>query len=165
MAKDWTAFFTKGGTPETGLSALVNIWNVSTKALVVTDGAMEEIGGGWYKYNHSTYDPSVAYVCRYDANDGSIKDFERYKYAGNRDDMGLLALTLQLREGNIAYEYVIATSVNATRKVSVGALDNIIIKVKDDGDSDWSAPVDTKTLYLWYNDYGDLNPIYIKESD
>ena len=40
-----------------------------------------------------------------------------------------------------------------------------MFKVKNDDDSDWSAPVDTKTLYLWYEEAGDINPQYVKEEE
>lgn len=71
----------------------------------------------------------------------------------------------QLREGNIKYEYIEATVQNDDRNVAVGKLDRMIIKIKNDSDSDWSSPVDTKTLYMWYSVLGDENPIYIGESD
>lgn len=69
------------------------------------------------------------------------------------------------KEGNKKYEYVEATEQNVTRKVEIGELDHIIIKIKNDNDSDWSSPVSTQTLYTWYAVPGDSNPIYIGESD
>jgi len=71
----------------------------------------------------------------------------------------------QLREGNISYEFIEATSENATRKVAIGVLDRIIIRFKKDNDVNWSSPVKTQTLYMWYKTLGDTNPIYVKESD
>jgi len=74
-------------------------------------------------------------------------------------------LLKQLREGNVSYEFVSATSDNTTRNVASGYLDHMIIKIKNDSDSDWSSPVRTQTLYYWYETLGDSNPIYVKESE
>lgn len=71
----------------------------------------------------------------------------------------------QNKESNKKYEYVEATEENATRKVAVGVLDHMIIKIKDDHDSDWSSPISTDTLYMWYDVKGDSNPIMVGESD
>lgn len=77
----------------------------------------------------------------------------------------LINLIKQSKEGNISYEYVRASEENATRKVAVGVLDSVIIKFKNDEDEDWSNPIDTKTMYVWYNNLGDVKPLYIKESE
>lgn len=74
-------------------------------------------------------------------------------------------VTKELREGNKKYEYIKATVQNDNRNVAVGQLDRMIIKIKNDSDSDWSSPIDTKTLYMWYAVLGDDNPIYVGESD
>lgn len=68
-------------------------------------------------------------------------------------------------DGNTSYEYYEATVQNDTRKVAVGVLDRIIIKVKNDSDPDWSSPISTKTVYLWYGELGDTEPIAVKDSD
>lgn len=86
----------------------------------------------------------------------------------NEYDSELSALDLlikQNREGNIKYEYVEAIAQNNNRNVAVGKLDRMIIKIKNDTDSDWSSPVSTKTLYMWYAALGDDDPIYVGESD
>lgn len=72
-------------------------------------------------------------------------------------------LLKQLRDGNVSYEFVKATSQDAIRNVAVGVLDNIVIKIKNDSDADWSSPVDTKTVYMWYENLGDVNPQFRKE--
>jgi hypothetical protein len=79
-----TAFFTNLGTPQTGLSPTIRIWNVATSALVVTDEAMTEVALGWYKYNFSTYDATKEYIFR--CNGGALLlDAERY-IAGGTDE-------------------------------------------------------------------------------
>lgn len=69
------------------------------------------------------------------------------------------------KEGNKKYEYIEATVQNDNRNVAVGKLDRYIIKIKNDEDSDWSSPISTDTLYMWYAAPGDDNPIYVGESD
>ena len=56
-----TAYFESVGIPATGLSAKINIRNISTGVLVVTAGAMTEVGDGFYRYEFSAYDYTVAY--------------------------------------------------------------------------------------------------------
>lgn len=78
---------------------------------------------------------------------------------------GEIANMILNQRGNMYFEFVKATSENATRNVGVGILDRIIIKIKADTDIDWSSPISTKTLYAWYDNIGDFNPRYIKESE
>jgi hypothetical protein len=85
-----TAFFTDKGVPKTGLSPIITVRKVSDNSIVVNGLSMSEIGSGWYKYDFATYDKSIEYAIVMDANSGSISDFERYKYAGNQDDIELV---------------------------------------------------------------------------
>jgi len=56
-----TAYFANLGVPKTGLSPTVNIRDLSTGGLVVTAGAMAEIGDGFYKYSFAGYDSTKEY--------------------------------------------------------------------------------------------------------
>jgi len=76
------AYFTNTGTPATGLSPTIRIRNVATGALVVTDAAMTEIGDGWYKYDFTTYDPTLDYAIRCDGT-AALTAPDRYVFAGN----------------------------------------------------------------------------------
>lgn len=65
------AFFTAtNGTPYTGLSPLIDIWEIDGSTQVVTGGAMTEVGGGFYKYNFASYDYTKHYGVRYDGGAG-----------------------------------------------------------------------------------------------
>lgn len=76
------AFFTtSAGAPATGLSAVVDIWEVNGGTQVVTAGAMTEIGGGFYKYDFTSYDYTKLYGVRYDG--GSTLGSRRYAVAFN----------------------------------------------------------------------------------
>jgi len=79
--------------------------------------------------------------------------------------INVVDLVKQLREGNIKYEFIKATSVNLTRNVAIGVVDYMIIKYKNDDDVDWSVPIKTEYLYYWYEVIGNSNPIYVGESD
>lgn len=76
------SFFTEGGTPRTGLSAKIDIWRVSDNVRVVNQLAMSEIGGGFYKYQFSAYDPMLEYAIRCDGG-LTLSEGERYTFAGN----------------------------------------------------------------------------------
>lgn len=68
-----------------------------------------------------------------------------------------------LKEGNISYEFVKATSEDMVRNVAIDSLDRVIIKYKATTDSDWSSPKLTQTVYCWYETLGDVNPIKVAE--
>ena len=72
-------------------------------------------------------------------------------------------LILQLRQGNVKRTLYVANVQNNTRKVAVGRLDREVFEIKNDSDLDWSSPVSTKTLWCWYENLGDVNPMMIGE--
>lgn len=78
MARDFTAFFSNGGIPKTGLSPTIDVYRVDTGAQVVTGAAMTEVGAGWYKYSYSAADDSVGYVA---TADGGATLNNAYRYA------------------------------------------------------------------------------------
>jgi hypothetical protein len=80
--KTITVQFTSSGVSVTGLSPTINIYNVATNALVVTNGSLTEIGSGWYKYNFTAYDYTLNYVFTIDGG-VSLSANDRYKYGGN----------------------------------------------------------------------------------
>lgn len=82
-----TVHFTNNGSPVTGLSPTVDIYELdpvtpATNTLVVNDGAAVEIGAGWYRYQFTTYDTAKAYVFTFDGGAG-LSAYERYKVGGN----------------------------------------------------------------------------------
>ena len=58
------SFFTKNGAPATGLSPIIDIWDITdtTNTQVVTTGTCTEIGSGFYKYVFPGYDSTQNYV-------------------------------------------------------------------------------------------------------
>ncbi len=88
-------------------------------------------------------------------------------YIASDTEVDLKALfdkALELREGNIRREFNIASVPVPARNVEVGRLDSITIKVKGDGDANWTSPISTKTLYAYYAAMGDINPIRVGEA-
>lgn len=79
--------FTNMGVPFGGLSPTINIFelnltNPAINTLVITDGAVTEIGLGWYRFDFLTYDPTQNYVYTIDGGD-ILSVTERYKIGGN----------------------------------------------------------------------------------
>lgn len=82
MPKTIVAFFTNQGSPETGLTPTIRIWDIGAGALVVTDEAMTELGDGFYHFSFAAYDENKDYAIRCDGGN-TLDDFERYVFAGN----------------------------------------------------------------------------------
>ena len=57
-----TAYFSEDGSPKTGLSPTLDIIDLSDNSVVVNDGAMSEVGQGWYKYTFAGYDNTKDYA-------------------------------------------------------------------------------------------------------
>jgi hypothetical protein len=76
----FTVFFTNNAVPKTGLSPVIDIWELDGTH-VVNAQAMVEIAGGFYKYDFSVYDASVDYVVR--ADSVILTGPERYSYSSN----------------------------------------------------------------------------------
>ena len=72
-----TVYFSEAGAAKTGLSPTIDIRDVSDGSLDIDDGAMTEVGSGWYKYDFAgaTATKQYSYLC-----DGgtSLCDPERY---------------------------------------------------------------------------------------
>jgi hypothetical protein len=77
-----TAFFTNNGSPATGLSPTISVWNAVTTANVVNAQAMTEIASGFYKYDFTSYDRLLNYVILTDGG-GTLDNSERYGYGVN----------------------------------------------------------------------------------
>lgn len=81
-----TAFFTDNGIPETGLSPTIDIWeldpNPAINTQIITAGALVEVGGGFYRYDFTTYDFEKDYTFLVDGG-SSLPNFERYNPAVN----------------------------------------------------------------------------------
>jgi len=65
----------------------------------------------------------------------------------------------RLSAGNLAIQPMAATEIDAVRNVRVGDLDRVVMKWKNDLDSDWDSPRKTVTQYAWYQTPGDNQPI------
>ena len=82
-----TVQFSVGGIGQSGLSPIINIYqlnalNPNDNELVVIDGGLVEIGQGWYRYDFATYNPLNTYVFTIDGG-SSLVASDRYKYGGN----------------------------------------------------------------------------------
>lgn len=74
-----THVFTDSGTPTSGLSPTINIYEVDTGNQVVTNASMTEIGStGIYKYNFTARKQSKEYVWKADGTSTLATASERY---------------------------------------------------------------------------------------
>lgn len=89
MSKLISSFFTNKAVPETGLIPTIRIWEVTptSSSLVVADDAMDEVGGGFYSYDFTSYDPVKEYLIRTDGGT-SLPIGERFQKASNRNSAG-----------------------------------------------------------------------------
>ena len=82
MPKIITARFRLDGTPKLGLSPTIDVYNATTDAVVVNDGAMTEMADGLYKYiflEANGFDPRVDFVYTADGTASITNDFERFQ--------------------------------------------------------------------------------------
>lgn len=82
-----TAHFSISGTPVVGLTPTIDIYELdpavpTNNPMVVSGDPVIEIGGGWYRYQFITYNPSRNYVFTFDGG-ASLPGNERYKIGGN----------------------------------------------------------------------------------
>ncbi len=78
------AFFAdSAGTPQTGLSPTIRIWNVAagSHSLDITDDPLTEVGDGFYKYNFTGYNHTNKFAMRIDG--GAILGSSRYAISVN----------------------------------------------------------------------------------
>lgn len=89
------SFFTDNGTPQIGLSPIIDIWELDGTQ-IVTAQAMTEIAGGFYTYNFSTYDEDEDYCIR--ADSVTLTGSDRYLYSTN--ETAGVGKILQIEKGN-----------------------------------------------------------------
>lgn len=87
MKKIITAHFTSSSIPQPGLTPIIDVFELGATVAgpnnhVVIAANMAEIGGGWYRYDFASYDPSKSYVFNIDGG-AVLADCDRYKYGGN----------------------------------------------------------------------------------
>jgi hypothetical protein len=74
-------YFTLGGVPATGQTGIkITIRKVSDNSIVVNAATMTEIGGGWYKYDFTSFDDAEIYVYSFDGGIWFTTPAERYKF-------------------------------------------------------------------------------------
>ena len=82
MPRTIVADFRLNGTPQTGLSPTILIWQVdSPDVLIIDDDDMSEIGNGFYKYiftDGNGFDPREDFVYQADGTASITNDSERF---------------------------------------------------------------------------------------
>lgn len=87
MHKIISTLFTSLGVPTPGLTPVIDVYDLnllttSDNQLVVSAGTTTDVGGGWYRYDFLTYDPTHNYVYTFDGG-MTLNDYDRYKYGAN----------------------------------------------------------------------------------
>ncbi len=77
-----TAYFADQGSPKTGLSPTIDIYDLSDNSLLVDDGNMGEVGGGFYKYDFTDYSSAEDYAIVCDGGSG-LSGANRYSTGGH----------------------------------------------------------------------------------
>jgi len=130
-------------------------YSTDTWSTEIDGVAMTQISGASYFYEYDIsgetagYDYKVFYNATIDGL--SVEATEMFRIVSlqaTQDDVR------ELRTGNIRYDFSIATTAVSARNVEIGYVDYMTIYTKADGDSDWSSPTSTKTLYFWYDSDG-----------
>lgn len=102
--------------PAAGLSPKVNIRDLSTHALVVSAGAMTEIGDGFYSYDFSGYNAAKDYAVLCDGG-AALSPGERYASAATTVEgevTGIKAKTdVMGGPGGIPWSYTLTNSVTS----------------------------------------------------
>lgn len=78
MAHYFTAFFRENGTPKTGLSPKIDVYDLADNSKLVDAGPMTEVGGGFYKYLYTPYDSDESYAAIADGTATLKNPTERY---------------------------------------------------------------------------------------
>lgn len=74
---DYVVYFTRAGTPETGLSPTIDVFRRTDTGAAVTPPAVVELAGGLYRFS---YTPTVTIGARIDSNDATMADADRYVF-------------------------------------------------------------------------------------
>lgn len=72
-----SALCVEAGIPKTGISATIDIWNVTDASLDIDGGSVTEVGGGVYKYSFTSWDATKSYRCIFDFTSALVGP-ERY---------------------------------------------------------------------------------------
>lgn len=123
-----SAFFTKSGIPHTGLSPTMKVW-LPAGELIVDDGIMTEVGGGWYYYELGGFENEREYFARADAG-ATVPLPERFVFTVNQPiGGGGMALT-----GDIIFMLKKLTDNVSTKDEMKKFIADLIDRVKDSED-------------------------------
>lgn len=81
-----TSAFQDAGSPATGLSPAITVYDLSDNSVVVNAQAMSEVANGIYKYDFAGYDKTTDYAIYVDGG-ATLDDVDRYQYGSNEEEM------------------------------------------------------------------------------
>lgn len=124
-----TAYFSDGGSPKTGLSPTIDIYDLSDNSLDIDGGAMTEVGGGFYKYTFTAHDNTKDYAIICDGT-ATLSGSERYAISttGDAGDVNQILADTNELQGLISSSKIAAQvkgidniDLSATMKSSVNS--------------------------------------------
>lgn len=71
--------FTLNGVPQTGLTALITIYEDGNGTEIIDGATMTEYGNGWYYYSFTAYNQRKRYIALFDGSATITVASERYK--------------------------------------------------------------------------------------
>ena len=141
------AYFSEDGSPKIGLSPTLDIIDPSDDSVVINDGAMTEVGQGWYKYTFAGYDNTKDYVILCDSV--TLIGSERYAI-GSTEDMGD-TLQVKAKTDNLpaspapASEYdteMARITANVATEAKQDIIDTVVDAIKNKTDNLPTDPAD-----------------------
>ena len=125
----FTAYFTDDGSPKTGLSPTITVYDLSDSSKVVDGANMTEVALGLYKYQYTSYDSEKDYVGRADGGATLTAAAERYVPVSS----GINAIG-ETVEGTVTLVRAVRAilSVFAAKRIGMRTLNT---KFRDQGDS------------------------------
>lgn len=97
-------YFTNAGSPATGLTVTLDVYNVVTAQKALNGVSASEIGGGFYYYNFSNFDNDKIYAAVADGS-ATLGNYDRYPvgYSGsigsiNKTKIGLDNMYFNIRD-------------------------------------------------------------------
>jgi hypothetical protein len=116
------------------------------------------------QYKATDFSAAGEYTATLSGIQADLDNPDQYKADVSIYALDIMKLVKQNRQWNMSTENILATSIISARNVAIGKTDYILIKIKEDADSDWTTPIREEKIYAWYKTMGDDSPYYMGEA-
>jgi len=133
-----SAYFSEYGTPKTGLSATITIYDVSDSSVVINAAAMTEMANGFYTYVFAAIDTSKEYTAICDSV--TLTGPERYAVVGfsslsietKVDTIDTVVDAIKLKTDTLGGAGAITYTYTVTDSVTGNPIDGVAVWVTTD---------------------------------